>query len=135
VAAGEVNLASEKTRLRPRADSAELPAGHFSMNTPPLLRDGAAAERQARVKLVETLAFAIALGLSAGGSPVVGVVLGTLVLGYGVKREGTPEQQLKTYVWRVCLLAALVSAAYIARGVLVNWADFKQGVVEGWNAV
>lgn len=105
------------------------------MNIPPPLRDSAMVERQVRTALTETFAFALAIGLSASGSPVLGVVIGALVLGYGVKREGRPEQPFKRYALQVCLLAAGVTAAYIARDILVNWADFKQGLVEGWNSV
>lgn len=125
----------EKTSLRATAVSAELPAGRFSMSIPPPLRDNAKVERQARATLVETSAFAVAISLSATGSPVLGVVIGALVLGYGVKREGAPDQQLKAYVLQVCLLAAAVSAVYIGRDILANWADFKQGLIEGWNSV
>lgn len=122
-------------RLRPGIVSAELLAGRFSMNIPPLLRDSEAVERQARTTLIETSAFALAMGLSATGSPVLGLVIGALVLGYGVKRGGTPEQQRKAYVLQVCRLAAAVGAVYIGRDLLANWADFKQGLVEGWNSV
>lgn len=121
--------------MRATTFSAELLAGRFSMNIPPPLRDSAAAERRARTTLIETSAFATAMGLSATGSPVLGVAIGSLALGYGVKREGTAEQQLKRYLLQVCLLAIGVSAAYIGGGILANWADFKQGLVEGWNAV
>lgn len=128
-------MGGEETRLRRSAVSGELCAGRFSTNIPPPLRDNAAVERQARTTLVETFAFALAMGLSASGSPVLGVVIGTLVLGYEVKREGLREQQLKRYLFRVCVLVVGVSAAYITRDVLVHWDDFKQGFVDGWNAV
>lgn len=99
------------------------------MNTPPLLRDGAAAERQARAKLVETLGYALAMAFSASGSPVLGFVIGSLVLGYGIKREGTREQQFKAYALRLCRLAVGVAAG----SIIVHWDEFKQGLVEGWN--
>jgi len=117
-----------------RVGLAELWPGRFSMNTTPLLRESAVAERKARAKLVETFAFALALGCSAGGLPAIGLMIGSLTLGYGVKREGTTEQWFKAYAWRIGLLFVSVMAVYIARGVLVHWADFKQGFLDGWTS-
>lgn len=80
-------------------------------------------------------AFAFASVLAATGSGIIGIIFGIPMVFFAASRRPMTHAERRRFITNhVLLMILLVVGVFFFREVLMNWADFKQGFIEGMNA-
>lgn len=88
-----------------------------------------------KVHAIVGFAFGAAATLAATGNLLIGAILGMAFILYGALRSGfTPEERRRFLMSYSSALLVAMCVLFVFQGIVTNWADFKQGFVEGWNS-